>query len=199
MARILPTLRRRIGSREPNRRTIIFTEGEVTELVYIRGIAQVSGNVLVSIQPQHGTPETLLKAARKFKRQENRRFDSASKKDTIWLVFDCDEHPNLSGVLNEAREAEIKVAFSNPCFELWLLLHFQDHDAPDNRHELQKKLEGACPSYSRGKKTVNFLELSDKIVDAQTRAKQMQQRRRDESNLFGNPYTDVNELIKGLA
>ena len=122
MARTLPSLRRKPATREPGRRIIIFTEGSVTEPMYLRQLNRFSGNILISIQPQHGTPETLLAAAKQFLRYEQRRFDSASKRDVIWLVFDRDEHPNVPNVLTEAKAKRIEVGYSNPCFELWLLM-----------------------------------------------------------------------------
>jgi RloB-like protein len=33
-------------------------------------------------------------------------------------------------LIDEAFASGVQVAFSHPCFELWLLLHFRDHGAP---------------------------------------------------------------------
>jgi hypothetical protein len=44
-------------------------------------------------------------------------------------VFDVESpkpHPNLDRALTLARSNNIRVAISNPCFELWLILHFED-------------------------------------------------------------------------
>jgi hypothetical protein len=49
--------------------------------------------------------------------------------DEVWCVFDVDEHPMLADALQQARANGINVAVSNPCFELWLLLHFQQQNA----------------------------------------------------------------------
>jgi GT2 family glycosyltransferase len=49
--------------------------------------------------------------------------------DEFWVLLDTDHHfrdRNLPGTLQalqEARQAGLEVAVSNPCFELWLLLH----------------------------------------------------------------------------
>lgn len=51
--------------------------------------------------------------------------------DEKWLVVDVDEYePQLSQVAQECLNSGIKLAVSNPCFEFWLLLHFQE---PKNR------------------------------------------------------------------
>ena len=52
--------------------------------------------------------------------------------DQFWVVTDVDHwaNPNhvknLVEVLRESKQGEISVALSNPCFDLWLLLHFVD-------------------------------------------------------------------------
>jgi hypothetical protein len=153
---------------------------------------------LVSIQPEHGVPKTLLEKAKKFKRFEKRRFDSSSKDDSIWIVFDRDEHPYVNTVLSEAKTSGISVAFSNPCFELWLLLHLQDHDAPEDRKRIQQILDDVCPSYSKSKKEIDFNALSLRLDIACERATAMAKRRFDEGNEQGNPYTNVYSLIKDI-
>lgn len=198
MARGLPNLRRKLGHRKPRRRIVVFTEGAVTEPTYFLELGCSLGNVLISIQPNHGVPETLLKQAKQYIRDENRRFDSATKTDSIWLVFDRDEHPNVGLVLEQARSKQINVAYSNPCFELWLLIHLVDHDAYDNRVEVQKKLEDACPSYRRDRKFFKFNALAPYLSDAKNRAIKMISRRVDEGNPGGNPYTDVHLLLSAI-
>ncbi len=52
--------------------------------------------------------------------------------DQFWVVTDVDHWAdnnhikNLVQVLRESKQGEISVALSNPCFDLWLLLHFDD-------------------------------------------------------------------------
>ncbi|SDD65442.1 RloB family protein [Actinokineospora iranica] len=47
-------------------------------------------------------------------------------------MFDVEwpqNHPNLDQAMRLAREHDIKLAVSNPCFELWLILHHADQSA----------------------------------------------------------------------
>jgi len=52
--------------------------------------------------------------------------------DQYWIVIDTDHQISGSHIssyvaaLNEARSLGYRVAVSNPCFELWLLLHHED-------------------------------------------------------------------------
>ena len=53
--------------------------------------------------------------------------------DEVWCVFDVEApqtHPNLQEALARARDNEIETAVSNPCFEIWLALHFRRHMKP---------------------------------------------------------------------
>ena len=49
-----------------------------------------------------------------------------------------DEHPNRSQAIFEARQSDINVAVSNPCFELWLVLHVEDRARPVHRSDIQR-------------------------------------------------------------
>ena len=44
--------------------------------------------------------------------------------DQVWLVLDVDRHHNLDRTIAQTRERGWLVAVSNPCFEVWLQLHF---------------------------------------------------------------------------
>ena len=53
--------------------------------------------------------------------------------DELWLCIDADHwirsnhQRELSQVLRECRQKNYGIAISNPCFEVWLLLHFVDN------------------------------------------------------------------------
>lgn len=48
--------------------------------------------------------------------------------DSAWLVVDTDRWTvaERSVVVKEQTHGDFRLAASNPCFELWLLLHFRD-------------------------------------------------------------------------
>ncbi|MEV1240840.1 RloB family protein [Nonomuraea sp. NPDC050022] len=46
------------------------------------------------------------------------------QREQVWAFFDRDEHCGVEEAHAQAESAGVKVAFSHPCFELWLLLHF---------------------------------------------------------------------------
>ena len=63
--------------------------------------------------------------------------------DECWLMFDTDHWiepnhlPNFNQVCADAGKKGFQLAHSNPCFEVWLLLHLRDLDPSEqfNRYE----------------------------------------------------------------
>ncbi|MEV5709909.1 RloB family protein [Actinoallomurus sp. NPDC052274] len=91
-------------------------------------MAERNPAVRVVIKTNPRSPSAVVKHAYKLKRQAPDDFDD------VWCVFDVDEFQDIEDAVSLARRQGIGVAVSNPCFELWLLLHFDQHTA-------------ACPSY----------------------------------------------------
>jgi RloB-like protein len=56
-----------------------------------------------------------------------------------WCVFDIDEHPYVARALELATASGISVSVTNPCIELWFLLHFQEQNAAIDRHDAQRR------------------------------------------------------------
>ena len=50
--------------------------------------------------------------------------------DEVWAFFDRDQWSDIPQVFAAARRAGVRVAFSHPAFELWLMLHFRQFAAP---------------------------------------------------------------------
>jgi hypothetical protein len=178
---------------------IVFCEGESTEPTYIREFVRASRNPLVSVQisPKTGVPMTLVRAAVEERRKRRKGgIDSFALRDEYWVVFDCDAHPNVRSAFDVAKGSEIKVVYSNTCFEIWPLLHFQDHDAPIDRAVLQKKLSTIIKGYDpKSGKIASFDEMREHYQDARRRALDMRRRRIAENSPLGNPYTNVDELM----
>lgn len=63
---------------------------------------------------------------------EYRREFQIGEGDQFWLVTDIDHWANpghianLTGVIQQCKSKGIGVATSHPCFDYWLLLHFED-------------------------------------------------------------------------
>lgn len=79
--------------------------------------------------------------------------------DQFWFVADTDHWINSSHVQNlvevtrQCRQKGIQVALSNPCFELWLLLHFADFPTQDGLScsQLGEQIRNIVGSYNKTK------------------------------------------------
>ena len=97
--------------------------------------------------------------------------------DVFWVVCDCDHWiepnhiQNLTRVLRECRPKDIQVALSNPCFDLWLLLHFADFPAEDvlSCDEVAARLRAAAGGYDKTK-VYKLLIDDEKVLAAVKRA-----------------------------
>lgn len=131
-------------------------------------------------------------------------------------MSDVDVDPNTSGS-REAKTKELReydkalkkegfrLALSNPCFELWYLLHFtyttahfQDYEAIKTQ-QLDKA--NRLPGYE---KTKNYWSvLDDKANTAIANAKELKKHHEDlrqfnPLDVSCNPYTNVWELVEEL-
>lgn len=70
--------------------------------------------------------------------------------DHQWIAIDRDAErtnggghtiKNFNQAMARAKDKNIKVAYSNPCVEIWFLLHFEYRNTAIDRDELVKKLE----------------------------------------------------------
>lgn len=122
-------LRRRVAKKPERRTVVVFCEGEKSEPNYIEGLKrlpEVRGRtwLRLEVDPDQGVPLTLVqRAAQRIADPEV---------DECWCVFDVEwpkNHPNLPEAVALAREHGVGLAISNPCFELWLVLHFTDQTA----------------------------------------------------------------------
>jgi RloB-like protein len=78
----------------------------------------------------------------------------------VWALFDRDQHSRIEQAFAAAAPTPIRVAFSHPSFDLWLLLHFQNMtSAEDGRSEaVHTKLRAADPAFA------TFARNGDKSV-----------------------------------
>ena len=138
-------------------------------------------------------------AERAVKEARRAKPDSFEKGDRVWAVFDRDEHPRFGEAVALCERRGIGVARSDPCFELWLILHEREHDRPCSPSQAQKELASLRPEYDRhGAKTVDCDDLVNRVEAAEQRAEAQQRRRTEEGAPFGNPSTTVGRLTREI-
>jgi hypothetical protein len=180
---------------------LILCEGTVTEPGYLQDFGREQAVRLLDIEVDDsgGTPKTLVERAaermRSSRRRAKRGRTSSDVYDEIWCVFDVDEHPRLAEAKQQARANGIGLAISNPCFELWVLLHFQDQTAYVERGAVQRACREHIPSYE---KRIPYDLIRDKYGDALKRASRLDHGHRQLQQEGENPSTAVPLLTERL-
>lgn len=201
MPRRRDDLRRREWIVEPRTRVLICCEGEVTEPSYLNGLKRELRIRLVHIEvvPGGANPKTLVDCAVEKKqeaaREARREKDDNLKYDEVWCVFDVDAHEHIPDAKLKADANNIKLAFSNPCFELWLLLHFQDQRAYIERHPVQSACRGHMPGYD---KEVPFDVVFPRYREAVDRAAALDHWQETRGCAGENPSTGIHRLTERI-
>lgn len=142
-------LRRRAPQIDERARFVILCEGELTEPLYLKAFAALQEVRRIATLDVHGMgyePRRLVEEARAMKHNERRQRAGATE---YWCVFDVEaprRHARLDEAVRMARDNGINVAISNPCFELWLVLHYTDHERwidNDDCRSLRRQHDGS--------------------------------------------------------
>lgn len=194
-------LNRSIAKRQQRIKIYIFMEGSNTEPVYFKSYERYVANSRISLhcEKKRGVPKTLLSLAEEkfFEISSKSYIRENGKNDQVWIVFDRDEHEEVKHVLDKCEKLGIKTAFSNPCFELWLVLHFVDYDKDEHRHQTQKFCESTCAGYEKDKRKLpEMSELMPNVEEAEKRAEAMEKRRSEDG--AEAPLTTVFRLTKTI-
>jgi RloB-like protein len=161
---------RRISSSAKRPQLMIFAEGEHTEPVYFTyWFRTYRERVIVKMAPHRHTT-TPMELVEKAINQRSADVKEAKRGqgdayDEYWCVFDVDSHPRLPEALQLAASAGIRIALSNPCIELWLILHFVNQTAYLTRTDAERESEkflgcGKTPSPAALKLLVNKYETA---------------------------------------
>jgi hypothetical protein len=155
----------------------------------------------VEIHEFHGTPAALVRRAADTKTANERaeRKSRGRAHDEVWCVFDIDEHPHVHDAIELATARRISLAISNPCIELWFLLHFTDQTAYVSRHEAQAEAK----THLRCGKDLDeaALELlATRFSVAKTRAERLDSKHEgDGTRAPGNPSSGVWGIVDAIA
>ncbi len=180
---------------------LIVCEGENTEPQYFKQFAlhHKNSRVKVKLADRTGVPFSLVRAAKEYKneaaRAAKREHDENIAFDSVWCVFDIDEHPHVHEARNMANANGINLAISNPCFELWLLLHLRDSPGMQHRHAMQAMMKDFIKDYD---KNVNFKHYAQDYERAVERAKKLDTLAAQVGEPGRNPTTNVYELTESI-
>lgn len=135
---------RAFNQRRPRRversRLLVVTEGTKTEIQYLEGLVQhlrASGTAVRGLRSRGvgRDPLRVLQAAVAMNEQDLDQFDE------LCVVVDVDDHATLDNALERALEVGVPMVVSNPCFEIWLLWHYEDCKGHRTSEQLATRLE----------------------------------------------------------
>lgn len=194
---------RKPGARQPRKRTAIFTEGEVTEVEYLKYLVSRLGipKELVEFFPsEHTDPKGLVNdavAAKDLNRSRAKR-----KKEGLienwWVLVDTEcGRDGLAEAVQKAKSNKIWLGFCDPSIEFWLLLHFRcTTQSFGSVKELIKQLKKELPGYDEGNKHPNMETLFPRLPKALNHASKL--RKNHTWQGYGSPRADVDLLVEEL-
>lgn len=122
-----------MGIHPVKKTVVVVCEGTTTEPQYIEALAAepevrhvAAVDLRLEAADEGEVPLTLVRRAIAIERRAKKE---GGEVDEIWCVFDVEwprNHPNLREAMTLAESNGIHLAVSNPCFEIWLILHFKD-------------------------------------------------------------------------
>jgi hypothetical protein len=179
----------------------IFCEGTNTEPEYIEkyNVDYCRASIEVIFGEGGADPKALVERAEKKLAQVSSRTyrREFGDRDQVWVAFDRDDHEHFDKSVTRATSVGISVAYSNPCFELWLVLHCIDYSSSQDRHALQDKCEEVCPGYNKERRKVPDLPaILPHVYDAEKRAEKLRASCRASGSDV--PYTTVDQLTRAL-
>lgn len=194
------SLRRAPGKKPPRSITLIVCEGE-TEQLYLDAVRQkfelTTAEVVLPANNIGPAPISVVDCA----------INKANEKggyDHIFCVFDRDGHESYARARQKIKDhatrkrapLPIKEAISVPCFEVWVLLHFAQTDAPfaDCDQVVQRIRSPHLPGYTKADAAV-VKSLMPKLDAAVANATWVEGNAED--NEF-NPYTSVHHVVEHL-
>jgi len=95
--------------------------------------------------------------------------------------------------LQQARDNKVSLAVSNPSFEIWALLHFEDQTGHIRREQVRSRLKKHIPDYDKELPCDVLLPM---LSDATGRAKNLEDWHGSRGTVGANPYTGVHRLVQ---
>lgn len=152
------SFQRPVASRRPRSKVVLACEGRKTEPAYFAGIKEYLRDAALEIvilphdKPDpHNVVERLVDHVRRLRSQKR-----WTKGDAAFAILDGEEHWRSAGQRTRWDEAvrlaernQIRLAVSNPSFELWYLLHFVEQRAELTAKQATQALRRHIAGYDK--------------------------------------------------
>jgi len=191
-------IKRNLGTRPYNKLFVVAVEDKVKEPRYYHYLNNLYRQSFVHVECIKGTSDSSPVGALKRMGSYLKR-EGLKSTDEAWIVVDRDnwkdEHLDLLYGWSQIQD-NYHFALSNPKFDYWLLLHFEDGKGVTTVQECDKRLKNYIPNYGS---SYDFSDITqDHISVAINRAKKRDQPPcKDWPRNFG--VTTVYKLVEGIA
>ena len=133
---------RRVGNRTQRVRILVVCEDAKSAVFYFERIGELLPEGVIFLWPQ-GTgmnTQSLINEAGNIRRRQEEAL--GIRFDQVWVLFDKDsfEADSFDNAIRSGEAKGYRVAWSNECFELWYLLHFQELSSPIGRKTIYERL-----------------------------------------------------------
>jgi hypothetical protein len=182
----------------------LVCEGKVTEPNYFNQLLRAKGLKIpnAAYKPKDHSPLGIAKEARQIYK-EALKMKVPKERIFVAAIFDRDAHVNLANAIESLRGTPIKVGFSNPCFEYWILLHFERTSR--NFHNCDEVVQyirrNHYDNYNKEQKSDHFRILHNKIALAIQNAESLwnNQWQHEERPIWErNPYTNIHQILQAI-
>lgn len=149
---------------------VIATEGRLTEKAYFDQFRErrVQVEILPMGEDNQSSPQHVLERLNGYCGEYQ-----IGEGDELWLMIDVDRWGDkiLSAIASEAFQHGYRLAVSNPCFEVWLLCHYQKPPCKaDKCQNIKDLLKETILGYDSAKLRLSDFEgkidMAIKIADA---------------------------------
>ncbi|MEA3449557.1 MAG: RloB family protein [Patescibacteria group bacterium] len=133
--------------------------------------------------------------------------------DQVWCIFDVDDFykndkQGFLEAVKSAHENNIKIAYANECFELWVLLHFEKPTTPVERGEniesriIKHYKKNNLRNFEKNQKVFNdLLVFQEQALKNASKLMPVEYNKINWKNAVskkGNPGTSIHFLIKEI-
>ncbi len=191
---------RRGGNRRTQKNLIIIvSQGKQTEPKYFNHFNKKDSHFILKVEPTNGLDPISLMNHAKYLKEE---FYHLGRNDRIYCVYDVNSSPEkqLGDAQKEASKNNVKVCVSNPCFEVWYLLHYRYTTACLNTYDdVKRELLSHISNYEKNKDVFDELcPLQAKAISHAKLLEQHHQREEVVSICRRRPSTQIHILVEYL-
>ncbi len=189
----------------PHAKIYIFCEG-ATEKIYLMHFRNRTNNIdIIPVDNNYTNALGIVKYAQKYLKENPLDLKLG---DQGYCVFDADpdSNTNLNEVFNLLSSLEskgLKYIFSNPCFEVWFVMHFEKAPFGKNAHQMKRVLKELLddPNYSETTDIYDILKplQSTALDNAKTLHRAQMEVYDSVCSYDCNPYTNIFEFIEYIA